>query len=164
MMSAARTGCQSPWSGTTYLSFVFLFVGYDTAYPAAGVFHVTLVPGDHVDMQMRNGLACRFADIDTDIVTIRMVLLVYDGFHFIDQRPDGHFLFCSCLEVFANVPVGNHQAMTRIDRVAVEMSERQAVFDNDFGVAAKGTIMMFGHDNGFLVRVLITRFPVVKSR
>jgi len=111
-------------------------------------------------MQMRNGLACRFADIDPDIVTIGVVLPVDDGFHFIDQRPDGRFFFCCCLKVFADVPAGNHQAMAGIDRVTVKMGKCQVVFDNDFGVTAKWTVMMFGHDYGFLAMVLGTPFPL----
>ncbi len=82
------------------------------------------------------------ANIDTDVVTIRLVFLIDDDFHFIDQRPDGRFFFSSCLKVFSNMPAWDDQAMAGVDRIAVVVGKSQLIFDNNFRFAAKGAILV----------------------
>jgi len=95
-----------------------------------------------MDVNVRHRLTPCLANIDTDVVTIRIVLLVDDGFHFIDQRPDGGFFFSSRLEVFSNMPSWNNQAMSWVDRVAVVVGKSQLIFDNNLRVAAKGAVLV----------------------
>jgi hypothetical protein len=120
-------------------------MGYNTTHTTPGVFHVTFVSWNHMDMQMRDRLARRLADIDTDIVTIRFVFLVNDDFHFIDQHPDCRFFFCRCLEVLIDNPARKNQAKTGVYRVGIVMSKRQLIFDHKFRIATKDTVFIFGH-------------------
>jgi hypothetical protein len=53
-----------------------LIEGYYAAHPALRVFHIALVPWNHVDVDMRYRLARHLANIDTDVVAIRLVLLM----------------------------------------------------------------------------------------
>jgi hypothetical protein len=101
---------------------------------------------------MRYRLSCCLANIDTDVVTIRFELLVNNGFHFINQRPDRGFLRRGCLEVLRNVTARNYQAMAGVDRVAIVMRKGEFVLDDDLGFTAKDTILVFGHIPDFLAK------------
>ena len=95
-----------------------------------------------MDVNVRHRLTPCLANIDTDVVTIRIVLLVDDGFHFIDQRPDGGFFFSSRLEVFSNMPARDDQAMASVNRVTVVVGKNQLVFDDNLRFAAKGAVLV----------------------
>jgi hypothetical protein len=81
------------------------------------------------------------------------MLLIEDGFHFIDQRPDSRLFLRRCLEVFGDMPPHDNKAVPGVYGVAVVMGERQLVFDNDFGLSAKGAVLVFGHAGAFLAVV-----------
>ena len=50
-----------------------------TADTALGIFHIALVTGNNVDVQMINGLAGPFANVDADIVAVRFMFDIDDG-------------------------------------------------------------------------------------
>jgi len=125
-----------------FLLHVFLPVGYHAAHATFWVFHIAPVPWNHMDVDVRHRLTCCRANIDTDVVTIRLVLFIDDGFHFIDQRPDSRFFFCRRLKVLSDVPAHDNQAMTAVNRVAVIVGIRQLILDNSSGLATKNTILV----------------------
>ena len=48
-------------------SSVIAFPGDDVPHPATRVFHVSMPPGDKMDMTVKNRLPCRLADINPDV-------------------------------------------------------------------------------------------------
>jgi len=143
---------------------IFLLVGYDAAHSTLGVFHITLISWNHVDMDMWHRLTRCRTDINTDIVTIRVVLLIDDAFHFIDQFPDSRFFFSRGLKVFSNMPARNDQAMARARRVTVIVGIRQLIFDDNFRIPAKGTILMFAVILiKYNIRQVVSRIIVIQT-
>jgi len=92
-------------------------------------------------MDVRYRLACRPADVDAHIVTVRAEVAIENCFDFVNQFPDCRFLSRRRLKVVSYVPPGNDQAMTLTDRVGVKVGKRQLGFDHFFGVAAKGATL-----------------------
>jgi hypothetical protein len=105
-----------------------------------------------MDVDMWHRLTACLANIDTNIVSIRLVVPVDDDFHFINQRPDSRFFLGRRLKIFSHMPARDNQAMAGVNRVAVIVGKSQFVFDNPLRLATKDTILVLRHVYAFLAR------------
>ncbi len=90
-----------------------------------GIFNVTLVAGDDVNVDMKNALPGRRSDIDADIVAIRFELLVKAHFFLFDEPHAGSNFFRRQVEKTGYMPTRDDQGMpgTRREGVACTVSK-----------------------------------------
>jgi hypothetical protein len=112
------------------LETIQFFIGDDASYPTPGIFHIALVTRNDVDMQVMDGLACGCSDIDTDIVTIGVILFVTDLFGPGNKSPEVHQFFIVDIEITGKMTIGNDQEMPLAGRMAIPGSEAILTLDN----------------------------------
>jgi hypothetical protein len=103
----------------------------DVPHPAAGVFHVSMPPGDQMDMAVKNRLSRRLADIHPDVESDDGSIFLPDrvlrpkeeiaaGFHFRGLK----------VEQSGNVAMGDHQGVEGGHRVPVPDDEGEIILRN----------------------------------
>lgn len=104
-------------------------------------------------MEMWNGLASCCPVVDTDVVGVRMILVINGRFGKVEQGQHAHPFFGTDLKEGTDVALGNDEAVPGRNRIAIVNPERVFVFLNDtfMGERAKGA----GHSSGCLVGLLI---------
>ena len=86
-------------------------------YAPLGIFNVPFVAGDDVNMDMENALPGRWSDIDTDIVAIRIKLLVNAYFFLFYEAHAGSHFFRRQVEKAGYMPTRNDHGVSRTRRV-----------------------------------------------
>jgi hypothetical protein len=64
---------------------VFRFLGYDPTHTAPRVGQITFEAGNQVNMQVRHGLTCGSAIIDTNVVALRVQFFVQRSLGMVKQ-------------------------------------------------------------------------------
>ena len=72
-----------------------------------------------MDVQMMDGLACRRTDIDADIVTVRIMVLITDFLGTGDQLPQVNKLVIIDVEVTGKVAMWYNKEMARAGRMEI---------------------------------------------
>ena len=120
-------------------ALIALLSGYDASDPTAGFRDIALVAGDEVDMGMGHGLACGGVDIDADVESIGVELLLEDGFDLVQQDEAVHLLLEGQIEVIGNVPGGDHQGMPLAHRELIKNRIDRCGFSDHRTIGWKGT-------------------------
>ncbi len=97
-----------------------MLAGDDASYTTAGFRDIVLVAGDEVDVGMGNGLACGGVDIDADVESIGVELLLEDGFDLVQQDEAVHLLLEGQVKVIRYMPGGDHQGMPLAHRELIK--------------------------------------------
>ena len=101
----------------------------DVAHAATGIRHVSQITGDHVDVDMRHGLASGTAGIEADIVTVgfRVESEVEEAFGLLHQcHQRGLFLVGRIEPRFDDAASGDEDVSGR-DRKTIEDCEGQVI-------------------------------------
>ena len=112
-------------------SSVIAFSGDDVPYPATRVFHVSMPPGDKMDMAVKNRLPCRLADINPDVESGNGSIFLPDrvlrpqeeivaSFHFRGPK----------VEPPGNMASGDNQGVERGHRISIPDDEGQLILRN----------------------------------
>ena len=113
--------------------------GDDASHATAGFRDIALVAGDEVDVGMGHSLACGGVDVDADVESIGVELLLEDGFDFIQQDEAVRLLLEGQIEVIGNVPSGDHQGMALAHRELIKNREDRCGFSNHRPIGWEGT-------------------------
>ena len=101
---------------------------YDPSYSAPGILDISPVTGNQMDVQVHDALAGIFSAIYSDVIAVRMVLLVQNLFGFIQQLAQGPAFFgCGGKEV-RDMAFADDQHMPRGHRVFIIFDPGQVVF------------------------------------
>ena len=66
-------------------SLVVLFIRNYASYSATWIWHVALITGNQVHVNMKNALPGGFPNIDPNIISVRMIPFFHDSFYLISQ-------------------------------------------------------------------------------
>ena len=94
-------------------------------HPTLGVRNIPLVTGDDVDMDMEDTLPGRRADINADIVTIRLEFLVQSHALLGDQLHTGIDLFWKQVEKAGHMAPRNDQGVPGTRRIGIASTVSQ---------------------------------------
>ena len=107
-------------------------------HPALGVFHISLVAGNNMDMDMKYALTRGGANIHSDIVAIRAKLTVYQLLFPLDKVHTGNHFLGGQLKKAGDMSSGYDHRMSRADRIAVPGAVGELIFQRyPFSVCAK---------------------------
>ena len=81
-------------------------------YTALGIFNITLITGNNVNMDMENTLSCRLPDVNADIVAVGFKLFVQQLSLLVDQRHTGADLFGGQIKKGGNMATRDDHRMT----------------------------------------------------
>lgn len=84
--SKAMKTSRNAVSRKKYLS-ILPFPWYHSSHSALGVFNIAFIAWNQMNMHMKNTLPSGFADIDTDIETVRMKTLGEKFLAMVHQKP-----------------------------------------------------------------------------
>jgi hypothetical protein len=117
-----------------------VFPGDDVPHPATRVFHVSMPPGDKMDMAVKNRLPCRLADINPNVESNDGSIFLSDrvlrpkeeivaSFHFRGPK----------VKPLGNMTIGDNQGVERGHRVPIPDDERELILCKDaiFGEIAE---------------------------
>ncbi len=90
-------------------------------------------------MGMGNGLAGGGVDVDPYIESIRVELLLEDGFDLVQQDEAVHLLLEGQIEVIGNMPDGDHQGMALAHRELIKNRIDRCGFSNHRPILWEGT-------------------------
>ncbi len=82
-------------------------------------------------MHVGNGLPGVVADVDADVIAVRLVLFVNHCFGPVHQRPKLGLFRIRGIKITGYMAVGNDQGMTGIHGIAVPTDKGQFTFDHD---------------------------------
>lgn len=99
---------------------ITLFSGDDSPDTTFWFWCVTRVARDEMDMDVGNGLPGGIANIDTDIKSVWMIMLLQIFLAFIDHCPKELLFFRGQIKVAGKVPPGNNQCVPRSNRKRVQ--------------------------------------------
>jgi hypothetical protein len=100
-------------------------------------------PRSDVDTPVWHRLPRSGTDVDTDILTVELQLVVKPHLEAVDPLPD-RGIVCHCgIEAGRCVAMWYHQTRSGIERVPVLTNKRQLILDNRPGFPAKGAIGVF---------------------
>ena len=138
--------------GLIWIARIEFVLRDDTTYPAFRVFHVALVAGNDMDVQMGNRLSGPGSDVDADIVAVGVMLFVGHFLSFGDQSPQFFAFLIGDIEVIGKMPIRDDEKVPLVGRMSVSGGE--AVFPLDHNATsrfgyAKSTLFAFG-DHGLL--------------
>jgi len=85
-------------------------------HPSCWIIHVSIIPGNDMNMDMAYGLTGCMSNIESYIESIRVIFIHKEGFYPGHQFPDILHLFWSHIEVVRNVPFRDDQHMSSADR------------------------------------------------
>lgn len=84
-----------------------------------------------MDVQMHNALSGYWAHVNTDVITARLEFLLNQRPRLIDQRQYRKLFLGGRVEETREMPEGNNQAMTWIDRIIIEAHKGMLVVKYD---------------------------------
>lgn len=96
-------------------------------YTALGIFNITLIAGNDVNMDMEDTLSSRRTDVNTDVVAVGFEFFVQQLSLLVYQRHAGVDLFGSQLKKAGNMATRDDHRMTRAHRVRIARAVRQLV-------------------------------------
>ncbi len=126
-------------SGARRPTLIALLAGDDASHATAGFRDIVLVAGDDVNVGMGNGLAGSGVDVDPYIESIRVELLLEDGFDLVQQDEAVHLLLEGQIEVIGNVPGRDHQGMTLAHRELIKNRIGRCGFGDHRPIGWEGT-------------------------
>ena len=95
--------------------------------PPAGIYNITSIPRDEVQVGMHHRLACSLSAVHSDIVTCRRKDRIKMGFCTPDQFTYGRMFGGSKIEPGRYMPAGNDQNMSRRDRIEIPFHISESV-------------------------------------
>ena len=110
---------------------IVALVGDDQAYATGWIVDITLESWDDVDVKVGDGLAGGLTGVETDVVSVRVQLIVELFLDLIDQVQDGYLFVSGCLEPVPDMSSGDHQGMAGAHRKGIPEGKGQIVFRND---------------------------------
>jgi len=93
------------------------------AYTPAGLAHIALVPGDQMDVEVKNCLDSGGATVDADIVAIGSVVLLNNRLGLINGADERHVLYGRGLEPRRNVSSRYQERVAGQHRVGVPQAK-----------------------------------------
>lgn len=96
-------------------------------HTALGIFNITLITGNDVNMDMEDTLPSRRTYVNTDVVAVGFKLFVQQLSLLVYQRHAGVDLFGSQLKKAGNMATRDDHRMTRAHRVRIARAVRQLV-------------------------------------
>ena len=96
-------------------------------HTALGIFNITLITGNDVDMDMEDTLSSRRTYVNTDVVAVGFKLFVQQLSLLVYQRHAGVDLFGGQLKKAGNMATRDDHRMTRAHRVRIARAVRQLV-------------------------------------
>ena len=96
-------------------------------HTALGIFNVTLVTGNDVNMDMEDTLSSRWTYVNTDVVAVGFEFFVQQLSLLVYQRHAGVDLFGSQLKKAGHMAARDDHRMTRARRVRIARAVRQLV-------------------------------------
>lgn len=96
-------------------------------HTALGIFNITLVTGNDVDMDMEDTLPSRRTYVNTDVVAVGLEFFVKQLSLLVNQRHAGVDLFGGQLKKAGNMATRDDHRMTRAHRVRIARAVGQLV-------------------------------------
>lgn len=96
-------------------------------HTALGIFNITLIAGNDVNMDMEDTLSSRWTYVHTDVVPVGLEFFVQQLSLLVYQRHAGVDLFGSQLKKDGNMATRDDHRMTRAHRVRITRAVRQLV-------------------------------------
>ena len=118
-------------SDVGFISKVVAMPRNHVAYAAPGIGNVTLVAWDHMQMEVRNGLASNFSHIHTDVEACRIGYGQDDASGDFDSLEKRHLLLEACLEPVFDVAPGDYERVPGGHREHVPEAEDQVPLMKD---------------------------------
>jgi len=109
------------------------FFGNHSSDTSLGLLHISIVTGDQMNMDVRNGLACRQTHVNTYVIPVWPEIRIRPCLCLPNQLKRGISLPLGQVEETCDVPKRNDQQMTSPNRVAVKPSITQAISEDCIG-------------------------------
>ena len=111
---------------------VFLFTWYHSTNSTLWIRNIALVSWYQVHVAMKYGLTCIFADIDADIITIRMETFIHLLLDILQHDIHSLSFMVSKIEVWSNMTFRNDESMTWRYWITIVKSNASSRFADDF--------------------------------
>lgn len=111
--------CLNPCYPLIFVVLVFFLSGNNAPDPAMGTVHITMIPGNKVNMDMVDCLSRSLKIIDADVKTVRPELFINDMFNKVHQLPATGLLNCQKIKIVRTVSLRDNKNMTGIHRITV---------------------------------------------
>jgi hypothetical protein len=137
-------------------ALILLLPGNHPSHSTLRIMNIADVTGYDMDVEMKDGLPRRAADIDADIEATRLEPLTDYLPRSFQQLPQREFLLCIGMKVIRNMPEGNQEHVPSSDRVAVPSPVTKVVEYHDLLVSrlTKQAIFSWHAVNHLVVELL----------
>jgi len=102
---------------------VVLLLRNDPTDATARIGHVARIPRDHMEMEMRNGLPRRVPDIQPDIETVRLVILLNHNTSHLNRLQELPLLLYRGPKPTRDVPLWDEKRVPGVDRIGIPDSQ-----------------------------------------